>query len=431
MIDLANAVQNKKVVFFGAGGRGREIFEGFPFPVAYFVDNAVDKHGTRINDVPVEPPSRLAQEDKDRLLIVVTTTYYNFVYDQLGQMGLTHNEHFVDSESFLHIVRNRGRGLSPETFANCLCIETEDERQFERCTDLIRKIVTYALDNKDLARLVEVEESPLECCACGGSQGRVINTHRYGCEVCSSCGTVRRRDKWPVLSEKERQYDYFLVPEKLEYDREVWPRRFASELTSGHGFDFAGKTILDVSGGSGLFIKYFERLGAKVWVTEFHKPSVDFARDELGVNAAHFDFDVHRIHETVKDRFDFVFLRESVNSCLNAKDFVEDLTKVLKPGAVVVSEFVTPGLGSFLREQSGDYGTRVFYEPDFMQSIFEDRGFSTVDRVENSRSLHDDYVMGFKENILKRGMLYGFPAALGLLDPDMNRTGCRFVFRWP
>ena len=83
-------LQKKKIVFFGAGLEGSASFlrlQNAGSLVAYFVDNAPGKQGSKLYDIPIYHPDKLTQENKDELQIIITAVDYLGAAKQLFAMG--------------------------------------------------------------------------------------------------------------------------------------------------------------------------------------------------------------------------------------------------------------------------------------------------------------------------------------------------------
>jgi len=83
-------MQEKKIVFFGAGAEGIVSFLSLinaGVLVSYFLDNAPGKQGTKLHGIPVYHPNKLTQENNDDLLIIITAMDYSRIVRQLNNMG--------------------------------------------------------------------------------------------------------------------------------------------------------------------------------------------------------------------------------------------------------------------------------------------------------------------------------------------------------
>lgn len=68
-----------------------------------------------------------------------------------------------------------------------------------------------------------------------------------------------------------------------------------------NGLDLSGKSILDVSGGNGVFARTLLNLGAKrVQITELSPAAVDYAKNELGLEAKVCDLNLHHLTDLLR-----------------------------------------------------------------------------------------------------------------------------------
>lgn len=92
----------RRVVFFGASALGVATLDAWPefYPkVLYFVDNDSKKIGSSKFSLKVHPPQALLEEDKAKLLIIVTSSYYKEISVQLESLGFIEDEHFISAGS--------------------------------------------------------------------------------------------------------------------------------------------------------------------------------------------------------------------------------------------------------------------------------------------------------------------------------------------
>ncbi len=102
--------QNKKVIVFGAGGtieRVVEEIESFA-AVTYIVDNDTKKQGTIIAKKTVFPPSQLLVEEKSDLLIIIVSSRYTEIAEQLNNLGFQENIHYYNGDVFIYKRTQRG-----------------------------------------------------------------------------------------------------------------------------------------------------------------------------------------------------------------------------------------------------------------------------------------------------------------------------------
>ena len=82
----------KKVILFGASRKCKEVMEKhltkYHVIVRYICDNDKNKHGTYFNGVPVEPPSKLLQEDRKSIIVICTSSYFAEIVEQLNKANI-------------------------------------------------------------------------------------------------------------------------------------------------------------------------------------------------------------------------------------------------------------------------------------------------------------------------------------------------------
>ena len=116
----------KKRIIFGAGFLGVEALRKYNNEVDYFVDNDIAKHGKFIRSKRVYPPEVLLKEDREKLVIFVTASFFCEIAEQLKSMGFEEGRDFIStddpSEDVLATKEIRGVRIELTSFCNSKCI---------------------------------------------------------------------------------------------------------------------------------------------------------------------------------------------------------------------------------------------------------------------------------------------------------------------
>jgi ubiquinone/menaquinone biosynthesis C-methylase UbiE len=235
-----------------------------------------------------------------------------------------------------------------------------------------------------------------------------------------------------IETDVSKLFDYMASDRHVELHKQQYKvvEGFLETVIRRYGIDVKGKSILDVSGGNGSFIKEFEAMGARVALTEFNQKSVEFARERFGVDARRFDFNADHIGELFKDKkFDLVFMRFAVMFCLDMSQFLERLKPLLNPGAlIVVNGSTEPSLGTMLRFQYDDYAYLVLYDPGALKDIFSKNGFELTGEHRMAQA-HDRYDWDMHPKVSRLDFfLYRIPAFFKWKNRDLNMNKHVFIF---
>lgn len=112
--------------------------------------------------------------------------------------------------------------------------------------------------------------------------------------------------------------------------------------------DLLGKTIVDVAGGSGQFVDFFLRRGAReVLVTDFSKVALQHVRQRYKNvrNVTTMLFDMKSIDHTWHDHYDFAFVMEAVFLLVTDNHFaqaIRNLSAALKHGGYLIISDLFP-----------------------------------------------------------------------------------------
>jgi ubiquinone/menaquinone biosynthesis C-methylase UbiE len=237
-----------------------------------------------------------------------------------------------------------------------------------------------------------------------------IDTYKHVWRSCNDCGNVFRERKGTYLikrlpvaiqrriprlgyfladpaitgSDGSAIYDYmstYEAPDATKYATEFVD--FRRDVLDRFGIDVSAKTVLDVSGGPGFLAKQLGGVAKKVVMTEFNQPTVDFARERLGIPAFRFDFNADDISRLTDDVYDVVLIRYAINFCTDIPRFLASLKRLLHRDSVIFISYVMPSLGVCLRWQLDDYTYPVLYNPETMARLFAEAGFVATRRHED------------------------------------------------
>ncbi|MFC0271928.1 FkbM family methyltransferase [Metabacillus herbersteinensis] len=94
--NLSILENKKRHVIFGSGNAGIVIMDILPFEFTYFVDNDSSKWNKKLNEHIILPPDTLLKENKNDLVVIVASMYYEEISKQLIEMGFEENVHYIN-----------------------------------------------------------------------------------------------------------------------------------------------------------------------------------------------------------------------------------------------------------------------------------------------------------------------------------------------
>lgn len=123
---------DKKIVFFGSGSFLDRIMKyPIPFPFSYIVDNNQDKWGNIKYGKEIKNPDYLLKENKDDLLILVVSSFYDEIASQLEKMGFEVNNNYMSIFDFIILLKYKNlysKKISLPFFNNEIFINPLDKR---------------------------------------------------------------------------------------------------------------------------------------------------------------------------------------------------------------------------------------------------------------------------------------------------------------
>lgn len=90
---------DKKLFIFGCGNLGENIYNKISNEVYSFLDNDMKKNGTKFMGLNVNSGNFVLKENKDSIVILVASMYYDEIACQLSNHGFLENHHFFNGQT--------------------------------------------------------------------------------------------------------------------------------------------------------------------------------------------------------------------------------------------------------------------------------------------------------------------------------------------
>jgi len=288
------------------------------------------------------------------------------------------------------------------------------------------------------------------CPSCGATEFLTLDSYKRHWHICLKCGTAVSEQKssyslgfLPYADLKksgtlsdEKMYDYFIDETHINWAVGEG-QEFIRDYLKPSGLDVAGKSLIDISGGNGHFIKQVEKLGANITLTEFNKKTVAYARKVHGFeNVFEYDLNRHDLASLTQCKYDIVFARACIMFARDLNKFVQDMKNTLHAGGhILINHSVVPTLGVMLRTQLDEFSYFILRQPETIIDAFTKAGFTLTyraDETDNSLYVYDHdllwhwrFVYRMYENRAVKKMGRNRPFAL----PARDRRRSTLVFR--
>lgn len=152
------------------------------------------------------------------------------------------------------------------------------------------------------------------------------------------------------------------------------------------GFEFASKSILDISGEPGVFAKDATPICKSVSVTAFEESVSRAIVKKLGLNSKTYDLNNDHLSRVFQgELFDAVFIRYAIGFAEDLNSVSEQVMEVLSPGGIVYVSFSPASRAVMARWMFDDYTYLRQYPSDFLVDTFQDQGFSEIGRFDEGR----------------------------------------------
>lgn len=154
-----------------------------------------------------------------------------------------------------------------------------------------------------------------------------------------------------------------------------------ADIMQRYGISFNGKSVLDISGGSGVFVKQLLKYGAvSVCNTEFSQGSVNYGKEVLGIPAFHYDLNKDKLSAVLGEerKFDVVMLRGCIEFCDDLDKLISELKLITHKDSIIILTFIDPTLGVALRTQFDQYNVKVCRPAAVVNQSFNRSGFANL-----------------------------------------------------
>ena len=173
-----------------------------------------------------------------------------------------------------------------------------------------------------------------ECIVCG----QVVSTSAYPAIFeCAECGTMAA-DVQISDEELARLYSkkYFFGEEYSDYirDKQVLEKNFNLRLKVLEAFleNTSDKRLLEIGSAYGFFLNLAKNRFKTVFGIDISQSGVDYAREQLKLNACNEDF---LKHDFLDERFDVVYLWDTIEHLRDPHLYLEKASRLMTKGGLI------------------------------------------------------------------------------------------------
>lgn len=239
-------------------------------------------------------------------------------------------------------------------------------------------------------------DSPSRCQTCSSNDLLRLVTYKRFWHLCRACGTgmPTQRERYPLrflpyadlkrqedLSE-DKMYDYFTTEIHIELAR-IEAMEFHERFMQDKQLELRGKSVLDLSGGNGHFIRWYqEEHGARPTLTEINRKTIDYAREAHDFEGVFkYDLNQDRLREITDRTFDVIMARACIMFAADLEDFVAQMWESLEPGGVLIIDRSTEAcLGTLVRVQLDEFSYLLLRRPEVVEAACRRQGFDVIAR---------------------------------------------------
>lgn len=232
--------------------------------------------------------------------------------------------------------------------------------------------------------------------------------HQWALDLQNGVATIHPRKRYPLgfLRAFSKKFSFLAVDRKIENDPSViyeddpdiavGAQKFTTPidievqenradvfaaLLKRYGIDISGKSVLDISGGSGVFVKRLLHHGAiSVSNTEFSMGSVKYGKEVLGIPAYYYDLNSDKLSQVIAAdaKYDVVMLRGCIEFCDNLDQLIDELKIITHKESILVLTFIDPTLGVALRTQFDQYNVKICRPAVVVNEAFHKKGYTNL-----------------------------------------------------
>jgi 2-polyprenyl-3-methyl-5-hydroxy-6-metoxy-1,4-benzoquinol methylase len=170
-------------------------------------------------------------------------------------------------------------------------------------------------------------------------------------------------------------YDSYVPESKILSDWRLSEWNQLIDTLNYFHYDWAGKRILDVSGGPGYVGKKFnDHNDTHCLVTEYSEESVDEIQRVFNIPILKFDYNSDSLECIIDQKFDLILLRSSIIFCSDLRSFIHSVSRLLNPGGCVLLESITPTMGEILWWQTLEYKFPHIPSQTYVERVFCESG---------------------------------------------------------
>lgn len=176
------------------------------------------------------------------------------------------------------------------------------------------------------------------CCICDKKDRtkkfKIID--QYQLNRCDRCSLVFLEESKANLTEfiedsKIQQVEFWSFPDYYKKYQEVFDGFFHQRLARLKQYDLPKGRFLDVGIGYGFWAKYLENAGYEVIGLDFSEEVVCYAKDQLGLEAQHLDFE----HFETEEKFAAIFMFDVLEHFKNPDQMLQKARGLLMEGGVI------------------------------------------------------------------------------------------------
>lgn len=336
LISILQKMKNKKIVFFGASNMGKVIINNIPIKIDYFIDNDVKKQGQKIENINIYDINKLLSENKNEILIIITTMYYEEVSKQLNEAGFVENDNYINGEIIFDAITSSNNNK----YANEEIIELDDNF-YNKMIYIKPLLIEYF--NKAKFYLMKVE-------GCYDEQ----HLKKLRTEIYNEIKNIT------VKNEAEKTFLEFLIYNMDSFFNNNYYRQMSYiEQIYKYTDSIKIKNIWEMCACQGTLSLMLKALGNKVTVSDRNTPSIksfayggtNWLRNEIFQFDRNFDFTYNtenmNLISSFNDEIKFDIITTNANLSIytaakskirSKKNIQEELIKEFKPIIMILNK---------------------------------------------------------------------------------------------
>jgi SAM-dependent methyltransferase len=203
-------------------------------------------------------------------------------------------------------------------------------------------------------------------------------------------------------SPQDQYFYYFDVIKNHRYEETKWFNydKLFIDFLDNNNIVLYDKKLISISEEPGYFYKLIKNKCSKVLFTALNNSVTQIMKNNVGVNTITYDCNKDDISQLTDDKFDIILVRSVIGHIDNLEKFIKEIDTITSKDGVIILSFHIPSLQAAIVWGYDDYTFSCFYDPKYIQRLFEEKNFKLVKKYSETEDLVEKYYKNKRKGLL-------------------------------